>query len=413
MAAFFRMAARNLLRHKRRSVLTGLIIGLGALMAVLAFSFSHSVGAGMIDSAIRSCTGNIQIHAPTGEQIEILNPSDEIPLLMDTDRITSMIVKNPMVAAVAPRLRFGGLLYKGTDEPNGVMLVGIDPIREPRITPKIKLIRGSYLTEPDGILLGQSMAKALHARIGQEYVIMTSNSDGVMNGFPFKVQGIVTHQGMGLFLDYMIYLDIHTARRLLYLDRNEAFELAVALKPEVNQSQAIESLRREFTTAGMKLRVDGWEKSLGIFYGILTGIRVMPGMMLVVILLVVSLGIINTVLMSVLERTREIGTMLALGTRPRQVLTVFLLETGILGAVAAGIGCIIGAGVIIWLGWTGIPATVDAMEFVLGGKRLFLSIDWPGLFISFGGTIVLSMVASYFPARRVTRIDPVQALRQN
>lgn len=151
-----------------------------------------------------------------------------------------------------------------------------------------------------------------------------------------RVQGIVEAGGMETFLGRTVYMDIATARTLLYLPADSASSLIVALRDGARDTAALPRLRQTFGAAGFKPRIDRWQDIGGIFSGIVSMGKVLPPLALAVILLVVALGIINTVLMSVLERTREFGTLMAIGTKRRQVPGMFLMETGTLGMLAAG-----------------------------------------------------------------------------
>ena len=149
-----------------------------------------------------------------------------------------------------------------------------------------------------------------------------------------------------------------------------------------------------------------------IIYGIVMTIQVMPQIMLLILLIVIAMGIINTVTMSVLERTREIGTLVAFGTKRKQIIGFFLLEVGVLSSISAATGLLIGSIIILWLGHTGIPVTVEAMEFFTGGKRFYFIFNEAGLVISFVSAVFISVMAAYFPARAAARLNPVDALRQ-
>ena len=411
MVTLFKMALRNLGRHKRRTFLTGMMIAVGALTMFLSFTYSYSVTRNMTETAIKACAGNILIHADFEEKIELFMPSDEAPLLRDSDLIRELLMADEAVEEVAPRLRFGGLVAVAEQSPSGVIVTAVDPLIEPRVTPKVKTLEGSYLTKPDGIILGETTAKSLNAHIGQDLILIASNQDGYLNAYPFEVEGIVTHEGMGMFLDYMNYISIDAARSLLYLDEDEAFELAVALKNSADEGKMVSAIERRLEANGFKLRVDSWKNNLGIFYGIIVGIKVIPQVMLIIIILVVVAGISNTILVSILERIREIGTLMALGTKRREVMGIFLLEIAVLSSFAAGIGLVIGSLVVFWIGRVGIRVTIEALEFVSGGEYFYLLFNGMALFISFMGTILITLVAAFFPARTATRLAPVEALR--
>lgn len=412
MVVFIKLAFRNLIRHKRRNIITGSMLAIATLMMVLTIAYGKSVEQSMTDSIIRTCTGNIQIHADYHGKIDVLNPSGEIPYFGSANEIQRIIKKENGIIEAAPRIRIMGLLLKG-DESNYVSIVGIDPLLEPKVTPKLKIIEGSYLTGEHGILLGRKAARQIQAKIGDEMVLVVSNGDGVLNGFNFKVQGIVSAEGAGLFLDRKVYIDINTAKELLYLNPGEGFEFAVTIDKGSNEKSIIAAVKSDLSKAGYKLRVDPWNKVAELLTGIITLNKFIPQLALAILLLVVIIGVCNTVLMSILERTKEIGTMMAIGMKKKEVIILYLLETGILSMVSSCLGLLIGAGIILWLGNVGIPASIDALEFAFGGKRLFIIFDGMGMLISFFGVVLLSLIAALFPTRLVIRLKPIEALRQN
>ncbi|MGE5576731.1 MAG: ABC transporter permease [Syntrophothermus sp.] len=413
MFAFLKLAARNIMRHKRRNMLTGLMICVGTVTMILTLAYGQSVERGLSNAVIQTITGNIQIHAAGEQKIEVLNPQDdEASMLASEDRVRALVAQERGVAAVAPRLRFGALLSTG-EESAGVAVLAVDPMLEAKVSPRLKVAQGSYLTKDNGILLGKRIARTLNIGIGDELILLANNPDGYLNALNLEVQGIVAAEGMEMFLGNMVYITIAAGRKLLYLPEDEAYEVVVALKEGTSEKAVIEKLRQKFDAEGLKLRVDSWKDLASVICSIMMVNKTLPLMFLAILLLVVAVGIINTVMMSVLERTREIGTMMALGTTRKQVLGIFLLETGVLSAIAAGTGLMIGAAIIFWLSRTGIPAVVEAMEFSFGGKRLYLVFDWPGLLASFAAIILLSVLAALFSARRVARLKPVEALHSN
>lgn len=414
MIAFFKMAVRNLARHKKRSILTGLMIGVGALMMVLTLAFSQSVGEKMTDSIVRNYTGNLQIHAPVKGDIQVfMDPTDNTPLLKNSGRIRAVIGRDRDVLETTPRLRFQGLLSNG-DDSMGIAAMGINPKSERRVTPKIKILRGAYLHSETGLLLGKEVAKYFDAKIGDEFVIVTTTPDGYTNGVSLILQGIVSAEGMEAFFDdNIVYMDIHKVREMLYLNHDEVSETVVALKKGISEDKVRPRLRQAFRQAGLHVRVDNWQDVAGMLSGLMATGVMLPQMSLVILLIVVAIGIINTILMAVLERTKEIGILAAMGTKRREILGLFVAEMTALSVVAAGIGCLLGAGAVYYLSRVGIPAAFQALEFVFGGKRLYFVFSWPGLAISFGGIVLFSALATLFPARLATRQNPVEALRHN
>lgn len=413
MRTYLIMAIRNLRRHKKRSMMTGIMIGVAALTMLLTLAFSQSIAAKMTDSIVRNYTGNIQIHAPVRGEIQVfMAAADDTPFLKDSRRILQIARRERDVYEASPRLRLQGLLSNGEDA-MGITAIGIDSKRERKVSPKIKVVKGSYLTHGKGILLAKKVAQYFDARIGQEFVIVTTTPDGYTNGISLQLAGIVSAEGMEAFFDdTLVYMDIHAARRLLYLNRQEVSEVVLALKEGAAEERVIPALEKAYRAGGLRVRLDRWQDVAGMLSGILMAGVMLPQMALVILLIVVAFGISNTILMAVLERTPEIGTMMALGAKRREIITLFMVETATLGAIAAGIGCLIGAGIIYYLSRVGIPATVEALEFIFGGKRFYFIFSWTGIAVSFGGIVFFSALVTALPARLATRFNPVEALRQ-
>ncbi len=410
MFSFFKLAARNLLRRKRRSILTGSMIFIGTLTMVLVLALSYSMEQSVTNAVCGTFTGNIEIHSTAKEKIDVYSgPASGTPLLTGADTICNIVKKQEGVSQVVPHLRFQGIITNGS-EYTSATVVAVDPNLEFKAFPKIKLLDGSFISQEDGVVIGTDLAKSIKAKIGQEFYFDTTNSEGQSKRIRVKVQGIFTAEGMSLFLDSNIYMNINTARKFLDLKSNEASDVIVITKNGVNEKALINKIQSELTSAGLSLRTDSWRVIAPMFYGIIMAVTVMPQMSLVIILFAVTIGLINTILMVILERTKEIGMLIALGTKRKQVLQMFVMEMGILSAVSSAAAIAVGIVVIQVLSKIGIPAVSSILQFAFGGERLYFAFNWLHLIISFIGMVIVCMLVTFVAAQKASKLNPIEAL---
>jgi putative ABC transport system permease protein len=162
---------------------------------------------------------------------------------------------------------------------------------------------------------------------------------------------------------------------------------------------------------GIRARAWTWEEMGGPFLGGLIVNRVVGGIMHVVLLIIAAAGVLNTALMSVFERTREIGTMRAVGSRRSRVVALFLLEGLFLGVVGAVGGSLLGAALVRYFSVRGIPAFSEAQRYHYGGDRLYTALDWGDLVSVPALMIAVSVLATLGPALMAARLRPADALR--
>lgn len=344
MWPFVRLAAKNLLRHKRRNVLTGVMILIGTASIVVGGAFGQASGRGLAEAARGSLAGDIQAIAPSEEKIDLLYGTTA-GTLARAGEIQAVLGRDGQVAAATQRYRFWGLLSTGERSRN-VMVIAVDPALDRKVFPRLKVVRGSYFDGPDAILLCKNVARQLGVEIGDELVLLTQTPDGYLNAVTLRCQGILEAEGLQMFLNYVVYMDIATARRLLYLSPEAASEVILRLRDGADAGRALGSLRARAEAAGLAVRLEPWQNLAGIIHGIVLVNEFLPQVALFILLLTIALGIVNTVLMSVLERTREIGTMMALGTKRREVLAVTLMEMGVLSLAAAMLGALFGGAIV-------------------------------------------------------------------
>ncbi len=399
------LAWRNLLRQRRRTLLMGAVVALGFAAVALAGGFIAQSFEGLKEGTIRS-VGQLQVvdrRAVAGTEQTTLEFG-----LRDAARARAIAAGDPAVESVIPRIDFVGLATNGARSVP-FLGVGVDPEPEAKATYAGELITsGKYLSGDggDGVVLGTGIASALAVKPGDSVTLMATTPDATLNAVDATVVGLADVRIKELN-DRYVAIGVALAARLLQ-SPGTVSKLVVFLEPGADEREAARRIERALTAAGYPVAVRHW-KELAVFYGqvrlLYIGIFGFVGAVLVVIVILAA-AIVMT--MAVTERTREIGTLRALGTRPGGVLRMFLAE-GVLLAVA---GCVAGAVIAL-----AIRSVLNASGIILPpppGATHGLPINVRAYPLAYGAgllAMILTMaIAAYFPARRASRLSIVEAL---
>jgi putative ABC transport system permease protein len=328
--------------------------------------------------------------------------------LHDASRARAIASRDPAVSAVLPRIDFVGLAASGAKSVP-YLGVGVDPEPEAAATYARELIvAGKYLSGDggDGVLLGTGLASALQVKTGDSITLMATTPDGSLNAVDAVVTGLADVQIKELN-DRYLACGIALASRLLQSPETVS-KLVVFLKRGADEGRTAGRLRLALNDAGYPVAIRNW-RELAVFYGqvklLYIGIFGFVGAVLVVIV-ILSAAIVMT--MAVTERTREIGTLRALGTRPSGILKMFLTE----GTALAIAGC--AAGMILALL---VRAILNASGIILppppgATHGMPIHVQFYPLAYAAGLLVMIAtmLLASYFPARRAARLSIVDAL---
>jgi putative ABC transport system permease protein len=259
-------------------------------------------------------------------------------------------------------------------------------------------------------MLNADLARSLRAQVmdakaapppEQWPALLAADRDGALNGEGVRLSGTLVSAAPG---DRRVgYLPLATAQRLLRME-GRVTEYAVAVEPLERARQVRDALR---ASLGAGYEVHTWEEVFPFIAQILGQQDFLFGILSTVFLVAVLLGIVNVMLMSVLERVREIGTMLAVGMRRRNIISLFLLEGVVLGLVGGVLGALVGGAVTLWLNHRGIllPAPGASVDSIIRP-----SVSWVYLVRSVVIAVVGAGLATLWPAWRASRLRPVEAL---
>ncbi len=399
------MAWRNLVRQKRRTVLMGAVVAFGFAAFALAGGFIAQSFEGLKEGTIRT-VGQLQVvdrRAVKGTEEKTLEFG-----LHDASRARAIASRDPSVSSVLPRIDFVGLAASGAKSVP-YLGVGVDPEPEAAATYARELVvAGKYLSGDggDGVVLGTGLASALQVKTGESITLMATTPDGSLNAVDAVVTGLADVQIRELN-DRYLGCGIALASRLLQSPETVT-KLVVFLKRGAEEEKTAERLRLALNAAGYPVAIRNW-RELAVFYGqvklLYIGIFGFVGAVLVVIV-ILSAAIVMT--MAVTERTREIGTLRALGTRPSGILKMFLTE----GTALAIAGC--AAGMILALL---VRAILNASGIILppppgATHGMPIHVQFYPLAYAAGLLVMIAtmLLASYFPARRAARLSIVDAL---
>jgi putative ABC transport system permease protein len=411
MGNLFKIAFRNLLRYKRRTLLTASLVTIGVVFVLLFISISGSFKNMMVGQMTDSMLGHLEVHRKG-----YLASIDNLPLnlnlkLQAYQKLEGILKQQPEVEAFSPRIKFGGMFSTFVETTN-IRLNGVYPDLEFKTVPLLpsRLTNGTKKTLEKGeIWIPELMSKSMKVNLGDTVVIISTNKDGSVNGKQFKVSGVLESvTGPG---GRDGYIHIEDAMEVLRMEEMEVSEVAIRLRNFGQLHAFSDELERllsgEVNKQGKPIyEVHTWEK-LSPFYNIARIIDLMAFFIKLMLIAVVLVSIMNVMIMAVYERIREIGTIAAMGTLPGKILSMFVLEGLFLGTMGALAGDLIGLIIILILNRVGI--TFDFGRET--GLVLSATIGPSDVLMISVIVIFISVVASLQPAYKASRMEPIKALR--
>jgi ABC-type lipoprotein release transport system permease subunit len=403
-----KLAWRNLWKNQRRTLITMTMISVGFALALISLGIADGVHNQMIRNAVRLGSGNLTVeHEDYPDE-----PSND-KLVVEASALRDRIQAVPGIRNVSERIIVMGLIYTA-DNSAGVALFGVDPASDmTRKTLEPEIIEGRYLKDRDkrGVLIGADLARRLKTSVGNKAVVTAQDASGQISSQLVKVRGIF-RTGIDEMDGYFAQVSLPLARELLGVS-DGATQLAVFLENEKHQARVKEAIERLISAP--KATVFDWEDvmpDLVLFVQMdNAGTYIFMG----IIMVVVALGILNTILMSVLERTREFGLMVALGMDPRRLLGLVVLETAFLSIVSLGVGAILGFGAHLYLAEYGFDMGFVTQEQLTMAGAVFDSVIYSELapvrvLLLVGIVFTVTFLAGIYPAVRAARVDPVRAI---
>lgn len=405
-AVFVKLAARGLARNLRRSLITLGAVAVGLAGLIFLWAYIDGINHQMVDNVTGYLTGHVQLHRRGHYKAKTLDLALEQPA-----RLLAKMNQVSDVAAVAPRIQ-GEALASGPEKTRGVLVLGIDPVRESRITTLARTIKsGRFLDAGDtsGILLGARVAEVLHVGVGDEVSLVTQAADGSIGAGRYAVRGIFD-TGINMIDRAYVLLTLPAAQALYALE-GRATTLALRLDDIDEVPQTVAALRPQ---VGADVEVFSWQRLLPAVVDDISFHEALTYIILFVVFIIVTLGIANTILMSVMERIREFGVMMALGTTTAQIGRVVLYEALLLGVGGIALGLALGVGLVAYFGYAGIDLGrySEAMQTMPGLTGIVYPRTGAARLVPLSLLVLATtLIASAVPAWKAGALTPIDAIR--
>ncbi|NQW44858.1 MAG: ABC transporter permease [Deltaproteobacteria bacterium] len=401
-----KIAFRNAFRNRRRSLLNIFMIA-SAVAAIVVFEgFTHNMISGLRETTVQTQTGHLQLALRSFWEKKSNKPKQN--LIKSYQRVVTELLKDKRIQYAAGKLEFFGLLSKG-DESMSVRIITLDPQKEVSRNKHFRFREGKALhkNRPFQVAVGNGLARKLGLKANSNVSILTHTYDGVVNAMDFEVSGIF-QTDIAEFDDSTLLIPLKTAQELL--DTTAVEQIVVGLKSSWDTTMVKDSVRAVLAGIDPDIQVKTWYQIATLYKQVSMFNRVQNTMVQFILMALVLLSIMNTVGMSILERTGEIGTIRALGEKRAAVVFQFLMEGLFLGLGGVLLG-ILGAICIA----KGFNAMNIPIIFPGASAPIFIKIEvlYSAILKASLLGLGITILAAVIPAHRASKMNIVEALRYN
>jgi putative ABC transport system permease protein len=403
------IAFRNIRRNLRRSILSGSAIAVATLGISLMFSWLAGIMGDYRTNVLRYVTGHVRLRNAQYEANERLNP---LHLSVARYReLLSLLEAEPGVAAAAPRIQFATAIYR-EEQTHGALGLGVDFEREQRFMQVGDSLAAGRLPQMGKreMLLGAGLAAEVGAEVGDKITLLGKNKYLGLAGMTFTVTGIARFPVAGFNRTFLL-VPIDTAELLLKMG-DEATEVLLLARDEKRLDRLAARVTELASAAGLTdVEARPFER-IGLWHSMIRMVDVMYNFIALFFFILGTTVIVNTTMMVIFERLREIGTVSALGMKPAEIVRLFFLEAFFISLIAALAGVLAGTGITLALARNGVD-----LSLMLQGVDLEVSpvvrpqLSLRSTVLVFFYSVAVASLASFLPSRRAARIQPVEALR--
>ncbi len=397
----FVLAWKNILRNRRRSLVTIFITTVGCLAILVAGGFTLYTYSALEDGAARD-TGHLTVSTP-----EFFVKDEETPLqygLSDGPELAKRLENDIRVKRVLPRIQLSGLISNG-DKSMIFMGSGTDLRGEAAVRgPFLNILEGNLGSADAGVpqvLLGNELASSLNAHPGSGLTLLATTTSGAMNAIDVEVAGVIS-TGWRDLDKRLVYSHLGTAQRLLNTDKISS------LSVYLDETSQTPELLQELSSQDVRHSYKPWWEQAFYYFSVRALYNRIFGMLGMIIAALVFFSVANTLSMAVVERTREIGTLRALGALPQEIVAQFVREGSLIGAIGAGLGTVLALALIFGLPFLDLQMPPPPGRSV--GYPLQISFS-PWLTLgSFLGIVALCALAACVVSRKAAQKPIVEAL---
>lgn len=400
-----KIALRSITRHRLRSILSiGMIAG--AVTSIILF---HGL-ADFVIQAIKNIAAETQYGNMQIAREKYWSPGKESrkERLFNLDELTKLKETHPEILKISGRLSFFGLISNG-DLSVGGKIIGVDPAGEPNFIKSMRTMSGEFFTDKNARegMIGQLLAKQMNVKTGDNITVLTNTVDGVMNAMDLKISGIFS-ASIDEIDSQVIYIPLALTQTILDTPN---VDIAVLKFKELPMAEAeAPQINTELKNENTNLRGRHWRDLAILFRQVEKFYAVENRLIECILLALMFLGILNSVSMTVVERTGEIGTLRSFGESRSDIIGQFILESFLLTVMGVILGTLTAWAIIQIIHFSRIVTEMPgaSVPFVLQLNFLFSSVIYASFL-----ALTTAVIATYIPAKRAANMNIVDALRKN
>ncbi|GAB4459849.1 MAG: ABC transporter permease [Anaerolineae bacterium] len=403
---FWVIAYRDLMRNRRRTLLTLLAVALGMMVLIMMSGFITGAFAGALVDNIRLNTGHLQLRAASYESDKMSLLSQD--LLDDPADLAARAEALPQVQSAAPVLWASGILST-IRESTGLKVIGLDPADDFHAPIRDGIVQGAYLSPNSRgeILLGRRLADDMGIGVGQRVSLAVGNANGPPQEDVFTVVGLFS-TGIPNYDQNIAVMSLDRAQSITGAGRRASSVIIM-----LHNRDDVETVAAALRSPGVGIVT--WQELNSLILETVKAGKAFYYIIYSIVILVVAVLIANTLLMSVFERTQEMGILAALGMKGRQIMLMFLFEATILALAGIAAGMAMGGAVVAYLARVGISFSEDAMATVEGfayGSTMYAEFS-PSEAVTLSlFMLTIVTLAALYPAWYAARLEPVKALHK-
>ena len=401
MIQLFSMAFRDLGRNRRRTFFSMLAVGLGLALLLLMASFITGEIKGAFDRSIELQTGDIQVRAKTYNDSKASLAYQD--LVENPDQVAAQIASLSPVTVATPRLYASGIILSGNNS-TGVRVVGIEPASPANVPFRDAMVTGQFITADDrtGILIGQSLADKIEVKTGDTVNLMVNTSNGSVSQQNFTVRGIYNTHTPG-FDDTMVFMPLAKAQAIANT-QNYASIIFVLLKDKNQASAVVTALQAS------QYQTQTWIQMNDLIYQTEQLSNSYMWLLYLIVMGITATVIVNTLIMSVFERTREIGILSAIGMKSSRIMSMFLAESSILAVGGIVIGLALGTAMVFYAATYGFYIGNFGVTGIMLGDTIHASLNLNDALTLTLLALVITLLSALYPAIMAANLEPVEAL---
>ena len=398
------IAWRNIWRNPTRSIVVIAAIAVGIWAIALTVGFINSLSDSFIRNSINYDYSHLQIHHP-----QFLQEPEARYSIRNPRPIIDYLQQNPDVKAYSQRVLINGMIAS-TRASAGVQIYGINLDQEKAVTSLDSLLtEGNYFTEKprNAILISRKLADKLKAELRTKLVLTFQDMEGNVTAGAFRVQGIFDSPSPRLN-EGGIYVRQQDLNQLLGTD-TLVHEIAILLHANTQVPAVAQALRSSNPTTEIKT----WEELSPELELMQEQSNLTMAILLVILMVALAFGIVNTMLMAVLERERELGMLMAIGMNRQRIFSMILMETVFLSLVGGPIGCLLGYVTVTWLGDVGIDlsAWTKGLQQYGYSTKFFPFLSLKEYILMVASVLLTAILAAMYPSYKAVRLNPIEAMR--